>query len=130
MILMMALSTFVSSAGRYNALKFTSKAGDIYTVVADNLEIQINGNDISFNNTDITIPLNSLVSMEFTDYDDNPAEINSVIPDMEGVVTVYNMNGTMIGSFGSYSEALGSLSHGVFVIKDTNGNSLKVSMIK
>lgn len=127
---MMAISSSVAIAGRYCSLKFTSNSGETYTVATNNLEILVNGENLTFSNTDLMIPLTSLVSMEFTDYDDSPAAIETVPFDGKGAVTVYNIDGTVVSSFDSYSEALASLRQGVYVIKDVNGNSLKISVGK
>ena len=130
MVSLMALPSSLAMAGRYNSLKFTSNSGEIYTVATNNLEVLINGENITFSNTDLTIPLSSLVSMEFTDYDDSPAAIDTVTFDGNGLVTVYNIDGTSVGSFDSYTDALSSLGKGVYVVKDINGNSLKISVGK
>ena len=130
MMLMTAISSSVAFAGRYTMLKFTSNGGETYTIATNNLEILINDGNLTFNNTDLTLPLASLVSMEFTDYDDDPSNVNSLSFDHNGIVTVYNVNGILVGSFDSYSEAFNSLGRGVFVFKDTNGNTLKVSVGK
>lgn len=126
----MALIPSLASAGRYNSLKFTSNSGETYTVATSNLEIQVNGENLTFSNTNLMIPLSSLVSMEFSDFDDSTAEIDSIISDCRDGVTVYNINGTSVGSFDSYTEALASLSQGIYVIKDSNGNSFKISVEK
>lgn len=127
---MMALSSSSAMAGRYSFLKFTSDSGETYCVATNNLEILVDGANLAFSNTDLIIPLTSLVSMEFTDYDDSSAEIGNVTFDGKGVVTVYNINGVSAGSFDSYTEAIASLTQGVYVIKDANGNSLKISVGK
>ena len=127
---MMAISSSVAIAGRYCSLKFTSNSGETYTVATNNLEILVNGENLTFSNTDLMIPLTSLVSMEFTDYDDSPAAIDTVKFDGDGLVTVYNIDGTSLGSFDSYTDALSSLGKGVYVVKDTIGNSLKISVGK
>lgn len=126
----MVLIPSLAFAGRYTTLKFTSDSGEIYNIATNNLEILVNGENLTFNNTDLAIPLSSLVSMEFTDYDESSAAIDAVTFDGNGVVTVYNVNGSSVGSFDSYTEALASLSQGVYVIKDANGNSLKISVGK
>lgn len=123
---MLTFSTSVSSAGRYSSLKFTSNTGEIYTVTTNNLEILIQDGNIVFNNTNLIIPLSSLETMEFTDYDGSSSDVDSLQFDSVGSVTVYRLNGTIAGSFDSYAEALDSLSRGIYVIKDENGNSLKV----
>lgn len=130
LLLILVLTPSLAFAGRYSSLKFTSDSGETYSVTTDNLEILINGENLTFNNTNLTIPLSSLVSMEFTDYDDSPAAIETVTFDGRGAVTVYNINGVSIGSFDSYAEALASLSQGLYVIKDANGNSLKINVEK
>lgn len=130
LISVLTLCTATSFAGRYNSLKFISDRGETYTVTTNNLEIFINGENISFSNTDLILPLSSLVTMEFTDYDDSPAEINAIMFERNGVVMIYNLNGMAIGSFESYSEAFGSLNNGIYVIKDVRGNSLKVKIEK
>ena len=130
MLLVTVLIPSLAFAGRYNTLKFTSDSGETYSIATNNLVIHVNGENLTFNNTDLTIPLSSLVSMEFTDYDDSPAAIDTVIFEGTGTVAVYNINGTPVGSFDSYADALASLSRGVYVIKDANGNSLKISVGK
>lgn len=129
-LLMAAVFPLLASAGSYRSLKFTSNSGETYIVTTNNLEILVNGENLTFNNTNLTIPLSSLVSMEFTDYDDSPAEIDYVVFEGDGVVTVYDINGTSVGSFDSYTDALASLSQGVYVIKDANNNSLKICVGK
>ena len=129
-LLMTAVAPSLAFAGRYSSLKFTSNSGETYTVATNNLEILVNGENLTFSNTDLTIPLYSLVSMEFTDYGDSPAEIDFITFDGNGAITVYNINGASAGTFNSYTEALRSLEQGVYVIKDANGNSLKISVGK
>ena len=130
MLLTMALTPSLAFAGRYNSLKFTSNTGETYTVATNNLEILVDGENLTFSNTNLTIPLASLVSMEFTDYDDNAADAHTIVIDGDNSVSVYDINGTSVGSFDSYSEALAALGHGFYVIKDANGNSLKISVGK
>lgn len=130
MLLMMALTPSMASAGRYSSLKFTSESGETYTVATENLEILIQGANLTFSNTNLIIPVSYLVSMEFGNFDDSSSEVNSAVADQNGVVSVFDINGTLLGSFGSYSEALGSLTPGIYVIMDSNGNSLKVSVGK
>ena len=130
MALMMALPSSLAMAGRYSYLEFTSNTSEIYTVATNNLEILVNGENLIFSNTDLMIPLSSLISMEFTEYDDSPAAIDTVKFDGNGLVTVYNIDGTALGSFDSYTDALSSLGKGVYVVKDTIGNSLKISVGK
>ena len=130
MTMVLILPASLAHGGKYNSLRFNSDSGEIYTVATNNLEILVDGESLSFSNIDLIIPLSSLVSMEFTDFDDNPAGIDSAIPNSESAVTVFNMGGVIIGSFESYSQALSSLNQGVYVIKDANGNSLKVRVGK
>lgn len=130
MLSMMASATSVALAGGYNSLKFTSDTGEIYTITTDNLEILIEGENLVFNNTDLSLPLATLLSMEFTDYSDETAGTDSMIIEPDAAVTVFDLNGVSIGSFDTYSEAISALCNGVFVIKDANGNSLKISVGK
>ena len=130
MVSLMVLPSSLAMAGRYSTLMFTSNTGEKYTVATNHLEILVNGENLTFSNTDLTIPLSSLISMEFTDYDDSPAAIDIVKFDGNGLVTVYNIDGTSVGSFDSYTDALSSLGKGVYVVKDTFGNSLKISVGK
>ena len=130
MVSLMVLPSSLAMAGRYSSLMFTSNTGEKYSVATNNLEILVNGENLTFSNTDLTIPLSSLISMEFTDYDDSEAAIDTVKFDGNGLVTVYNIDGTSVGSFDSYTDALSSLGKGVYVVKDTVGNSLKISVGK
>lgn len=126
---MMTLSSS-AFAGRYTSLKFTSNTGETYDVATNNLEILVEGDNLTFSNTDLRIPLASLVSMEFEDYDNSTSLIYETVFDGNSPVLVFNINGTPIGHFTSYSQALGSLSQGLYVIKDANGNSIKLSVEK
>lgn len=126
----MALIPSLASAGRYNSLKFTSNTGETYTISTNNMEILIADRNLTFSNTNIIIPLSSLVSMEFADYEEGASLVEGPVFDRECAVMVYNLNGTTVGYFDSYSEALGSLGKGLYVIKDANGNSLKVNVEK
>ena len=130
MLLMTATIPSLAIAGRYNSLKFSSSSGETFTVATNNLEILVNSENLTFNNTNLTIPLSSLISMEFTDYEESPASIDIVKFDGNGFVTVYNIDGTSMGYFDSYTDALSSLGKGVYVVKDTIGNSLKISVGK
>lgn len=130
MLLMLALTPSLVLGGRYNSLKFTSSTGETYTVATNNLEIIVNGENLTFSNTNLLIPLTSLVSMEFADFEENPAGIDAVAFDGKGIVTVYSINGTTVGSFESFAEAFSSLDQGLYVIKDSNGNSLKITVEK
>ena len=132
LFLMMLLTALVPSsafAGKYNSLKFTSSTGETYTVATHNLEILVQGENLTFSNTDLKLPLSSLVSMEFA-WDDNTTKIEELVFDPNCSVMVYNVNGTPVGFFDSYSEALDSIGKGIYVVKDSNGNSLKVNVEK
>lgn len=129
-LLVLALTPSLASSGSYSSLKFTSNSGETYTVATNNLEILVNGENLTFNNTNLTIPLSSLVSMEFGDFGNTPSVIDTVSFDGTDLVAVYNPNGTLVGTFASYSEALDSLGQGVYVIRDAKGNSLKISVEK
>ena len=130
MVSSMILPSSLAMARRYSSLMFTSNTGETYTVATNNLEILVNGENLTFSNTDLTIPLSSLISMEFTDYDDNPSAIDEISFDGNSAIAVYNIDGTSVGSFDSYTDALSSLGQGVYVLKDANGNSLKISVGK
>ena len=129
MMLLTALVPSSAFAGKYNSLKFTSSTDETFIVATDNLEIFVEGETLIFSNTDLTLPLSSLVSMEFTE-DENTSKIEELVFDPNCSVKVYNVNGTPVGSFDSYSEALDSLGKGIYVVKDSNGNSLKVNVEK
>ena len=130
---LMLVSFFTSAtfAVGFNTLKFTYDSGKTYSVDTDDLELIIEGENLSFNNTDFTIPLSSLLSMEFIDHYDAPAAVDALSFDCpQGRISVYNLKGTFAGSFDSFSQALNSLGEGVFVIKGSNGETLKVNVGK
>ena len=124
----MVLTPSLAAAERYCSMKFTSNSGETYIVDTNNLEILVNGENLTFSNTNISLTLSSFVSMEFTD--DDSSAVDAVTFAGKGAVTVYALDGILIGSFDSYDEALASLSQGLYVIKDVNGNSLKISVGK
>ena len=129
MMLLTALVPSLAFAGKFNSLKFTSSTDETFIVATDNLEIIVEGENLIFSNTDLKLPLSSLVSMEFTE-DENTSKIEELAFDPNYSVMVYKVNGTPVGSFDSYSEALDSLGKGIYVVKDSNGNSLKVNVEK
>lgn len=122
--------TSVSFAEGYSTLKFTSASGEVFTVETNNLEISVYGENLAFNNTDLLIPLSTLETMEFIDHYDGPAAVETVVASFESTVLVYGIDGKVVASFDSYTEALSSLGKGVYVIKDANGKTLKISIGK
>lgn len=113
-------------ADGYGSLKFTMDNGQTYVVETYNLEFTVGADHITFNNTNLTIPVNSVVSMEFTDPFTGPAEVDKIEFNTAEGVEVFTVDGMTLGAFNTCAEAIGSLSKGVYVIKDAKGNSLKI----
>lgn len=125
---LIAFMASMAFAGGYKTLTFTSGQGETYEVVTANLELFVVGDNLTFSNTDLIIPLSSLVSMEFTDYSNEWASIDTMVPGLEGGVAAYSLNGVYLKTFNSLTEALSSLGKGIFVIKDGEGRTLKVNI--
>lgn len=123
-------SPFSGHAEGYNTLKFTSTNGETVSVETGNLEIIIQEDCLTFNNVDLILPLSSLESMEFSDHYDAPASVEGLNAETDGKTYVYDLEGKTVGTFPTVTTALNSLSKGVYVIKTSNGKTLKVSVGK
>ena len=114
----------------FKALQFTKDNGKTYTILPNNLEFCFNEDLITFNNIDLHLPVTSVVSMEFTDNYVDPSGVEQIAVNTSGKIEVFTMEGKAIGGFDSYSDAINSLTNGIYVIKDSKGNSLKIKVGK
>ena len=113
----------------FKALKFVSATGESFTVEANDLEIYFLNGNVSFNNTELTIPSSSLISMEFTDEYDEPTGIDKISIEKD-TVEVFRLDGKLAGIFATAAEAVVRLDAGVYIIKDSKGNSIKITVGK
>lgn len=132
LLLVLMLFSITSSvfADGYRSLKFTMGNGETYIVESKDLEFVIRDQNITFNNTDLILPVGSLVSMEFTDHYTGPAGVNEITLNDSGKIKVFTIDGKNIGEFNSYNDVVGSLPEGVYVINDSKGTSLKIRVEK
>lgn len=120
----------VANADGFGTLVFKSANGETYSLEAKDLEIYYKDGNITFNNDKRIIPVSTLVSMEFSD---NPADntaVEKLFTDTTGPVTVYSIDGIKTGKFQSLSEAYQSLKPGLYVVRLSNGETIKIEMKK
>lgn len=105
----------------FTYLIFQTEDGSEYSVVASGLSISFqDGNLVASDGT--SLPLTNLRKMYFS----NASDISGLAgKNANGMVTVYNLQGKLLGSYPSLSEATAAMGKGLFLIKEENGKTQK-----
>ena len=120
----------VSAVTPYKYLEFKTTENTSVVVEAEGLEIGINDGVLSLSNASgqkMNIDASTLVSMQLTD---SPAAIDNITVDLDSKVQVYKLDGTVFGSFTNVSNAIDTLAPGVYVLKSTVGQTVKIMIGK
>ena len=120
----------VNAATPYKYLEFKTIENASFVVEATGLEIAVNDGVLSLSNTSgqkMNIDASTLASMQFTDGSD---AVNNIVIDSDTRVQVYNLDGTVVGTFASVSDAMHLLAPGVYVLKSTEGQTVKIMIGK
>ena len=114
----------------YKYLEFKTLENTSIVVEADGLEIEITDGVLSLSNTSgqkMNIDASTLVSMQFT-Y--SSAAIDNITVDPVSNVRVYKLDGTVMGTFTNVSNAINTLEPGVYILKSTEGQTVKIMIGK
>lgn len=124
---LIGLLAFSSSAATYNYLEFKSNDGSSQFISTEGLVINIDGSNLLVADSEgnsLTLDANNLVSMQFTNNDDTNA-VKEILVD-NGDWKVYNVEGLYSGKYYSIREAQSTLPNGVYVLKNSQGKSIKI----
>ena len=133
MLILLSLLTIVwtvNAATPYKYLEFKTIENASFVVEAKGLEIAVNDGVLSLSNTSgqkMNIDASTLASMQFTDGSD---AVNNIVIDSDTRVQVYNLDGTVVGTFANVSDAMHLLAPGVYVLKSTEGQTVKIMIGK
>ena len=120
----------VKAVSPYKYLEFKTTENTSIVVEAEGLEIEINDDVLSLSNTSgqkMNIDASTLVSMQFTD---SSAAIDNITVDSDSKVQVYKLDGTVVGTFTNVSNAINTLDHGVYILKSTESQTVKIMIGK
>lgn len=110
----------------YNFMEFNYSDGNVKVISAEGLTITVEGNTLEISNTkgeSFNVDASSLTSMQFTNND--PAGVKTII-DGEIPVMVFDLEGRKIGVFESLNSARNALNNGIYVIKNSDGETIKL----
>ena len=114
----------------YKYMEFKTTENTSFVVEAEGLEIEINDGLLSLSNTSgqkMNIDASTLVSMQFTD---SSVAIDNITVDSDSKVQVYKLDGTVVGTFTNISNAIDTLAPGVYILKSTEGQTVKIMIGK
>lgn len=122
-----------TSSATFKALEFKANDGSVTIVRTEGLVLTPQGNHLNIANASgeqLSLLLTSIDYMQFTDYSDDPAAVNSITFDFEGKVGAFSLNGIFEGEFPSAFEASAKLKPGIYVLKNNCGKSVKIIVKK
>ena len=120
----------VSAVTPYKYLEFKTTENTSVVVEAEGLEIEIKDGVLSLSNASgqkMNIDASTLVSMQFTN---SAAVIDNITVDSDSKVQVYKLDGTVVGTFTNVSNAINTLEPGVYILKSTEGQTVKIMIGK
>ena len=120
----------VKAVTPYKYLEFKTTENTSIVVEAEGLEIEINDGVLSLSNASgqkMNIDASTLVSMQFTD---SSAAIDNITVDSDSKVQVYKLDGTVVGTFTNVSNAINTLVPGIYILKSTEGQTVKIMIGK
>lgn len=120
----------MAHADGFKTLVLKSANGESYSVATQGLEIYYKDGNISFNNDERSLPVASLLTMEFSDNPGSSSAVTGIQQGSTGPVAIFTIEGINAGEFTSFSEACASLAPGMYVARLTNGETFKFMVEK
>ena len=120
----------VKAVTPYKYLEFKTTENTSIVVEAENLEITVNDGILALSNASgqkMNIDASTLVSMQFTD---SSAAIDNITVDSDSKIQAYKLDGTVGGTFTNVSNAINTLAPGVYILKSTEGQTVKIMIGK
>ena len=134
LFLLFSLLTFVwmsvKAVTPYKYLEFKTTENTSIVVEAEDLEIEINDGVLALSNASgqkMNIDASTLVSMQFTD---SSAAIDNITVDSDLKIQAYKLDGTVVGTFTNVSNAINTLAPGAYILKSTEGQTVKIMIGK
>lgn len=123
-----ALTSFGARAD-YSSLVFKTTDGMTHSVGLTDLSIEFSESSMSVQNSDttLTLPLASLVTMEFSD--GSTIIVEHFVAE-HADFCIFTAAGVAMGKFSSLEAAAASLPEGVYVMKSSNGDTSKIMIRK
>lgn len=123
------LSASLGAGADSASMQFRTADGATHYIAIEDLNITfVDGQMMaSAGESSLTLPLASLVSMEFSDVD---AGVDEVFGATAAEVTVYSIDGICRGRFASAEASVAALESGVYVVKCDNGETSKIVIRK
>lgn len=110
----------------YNSMQFESSDGGNHYIDISGLEISFADHTLTASNaeTTLTLPLNQVVSMQFSN---SPgSEVKIVEMGNTDAIEVYSASGISLGSYKSLTEVRNDVPSGIFVVRYSDGTTLKL----
>ena len=134
LLLLLSLLTIawmsVKAGTPYKYMEFKTTENTSLVFEAEGLEIEINDRVLSLSNASgqkMNFDVSILASMQFTD---NPAAIFNITLDSDSKIQVYKLDGTVVGNFPNISNVINTLSPGVYILKSTEDQNVKIMIGK
>lgn len=124
---LLALGLSVSASAAYSTMMFQTSGGVRHYIDLSGLSISFADDNLTAANASesISIPLADMASMEFSE---TTSGIDSLSADRNTLaVSVFLPSGTPCGDFSSLEEAKQKLDKGVYVIRYSDGFTLKLA---
>lgn len=125
-LLCLGVAMALTAAADFKALKFAQTDGTVTTVKTAGLTLTPQDGSLEIANTageKVTLQLATINYMQFVE---ESASVDSPVFDLEGNVIVYNLQGVKEGEFSSVFEASRKLSPGIYLVRDNSGRTLKI----
>ena len=118
------------SASGYNAMVFTMNNGSQKSISTENLEITFSNSELQAKSdqTVLTLTLTDVKSMNFGET--VTSSVSSLESEKEITVYIFTLSGIYTGSFPSLSNAVENLEKGIYVIRNTEGETFKITVEK
>lgn len=121
---MICLAAVFTVRAEFNLMKFNTADGRNYFIGADGLELTVSGENLNAVNTageSLELPLEALVSMEFSNQESALESITCQGEEIE----IYTLSGLAVGTFRSLPSTLPA---GVYVVRNNSGVSFKIAV--
>ena len=134
LLLLLSLLTIawmsVKAGTPYKYMEFKTTENTSLVFEAEGLEIETNDGVLSLSNASgqkMNFDVSILASMQFTD---NPAAIFNITLDSDSKIQIYKLDGTVVGNFPNISNVINTLSPGVYILKSTEAQNVKIMIGK
>lgn len=116
----------LGASANYYSLKFITDEGNEFLIGLENLAITVEDQNVIADNGEMKLEWNAttLVSMEFSE--ETAGVDKATLQQVNADATFFNLDGTVAGTFSSLEAAKSALQEGVYVVRLTDGKSLKI----